>query len=386
MCPGNLLAFGMVATVIALGLVSLFSYLASEKKFRETLTLVMSDPELHWNEKEHTFQFRGLNFFYRKYSGSRSSPPSFSISVIGQGTGGGFEISPEGCVERFFKNAGITREVQTPEEEFNRRFYIASDTPQFASDYFVSPEKREAVTRLFDGKASTVTHGGQRVTVTWKGSSAHADGVTAMRSTAEALAVLAKDIPPCPDAASPAKTESGVSSNRVWVIGLAAGSLAAGLVSVIWTSASYPVFDVWKFFLFTLKFSLPALVIFLYFAVTALAGNSRSHKDVLLTGFLALAGFLMLGCGLAGLYNGMKDTSPPAGHTALILDKRIYRSKNSRTYKLIVQSWRPGNAIEDLPTNRRTYQRVVPGKHEVVVYTKPGKLGFEWFVSYRLLP
>jgi hypothetical protein len=380
-----MLAFGMMAVVIAVALVSLFSYVASEKKFRETLTLVMSDPELRWNEKEHRFQYKDLDFFYRKFSGSRNRPPYFSVSVVCQGTGGGFGISKEGGVERFFKGVGVTREVQTPEEEFNRRFFIASDTPQFAQDYFVSAEKREAMRQLFDGKASTVTYGDQRVTVTWKGSSAHTDGIAAIKSTAGALAVLAKDIPACPDPASSAGTESGVSSNRVWMTGLAAGSLVAGLVSVVWTSAGYPVYDAWQLFLFSLKFSLPALAVFLYFAVLTLAGTSRSHKDILRTGFLALAGFLMLGCGLTGLYNGMKDTSPPAGHTVSILDKRIYKSKNSRTYKLIVQSWRPGNAIEDLPTNRGTFQRVVPGKHKVVVYTRPGKLGFEWFVTYRLL-
>ena len=385
MCPGNLMAFAMFAFMIALGIVSLFSWLSAEQKFRGMLALALNDPELQWNEKEHRFQYRGLDFFYEKHPGSRNSPPSFSVSVVCRGTGGGFEVSPEGAVERFFKNAGIDREVQTPEEEFNRRFYIASDTPQFAQDYFLSAEKREAVTRLFDGKASTVTHKGRHVTVTWKGSSAHADGVTAMKSTAGALAALAKDIPACPDAASSAGTEGQSSSSRTLMIGLAAGSLAAGLISVIWTSTGYPVYDAWKLFLFSLKFSLPALVIFLYFAVTSLAGNSRSHKDILTAGFLAFAGFLMLGAGITGLYNGMKDASPPAGHEAIVLDKRTYKSKNSRTYKLIVQSWRPGNAIEDLPTNRGTFQRVVPGKRKVVVYTRPGKLGFEWFVSYRLL-
>jgi hypothetical protein len=387
MCLSSLMVFGMVIVGIALVLVSLSFSRASEKKFQETLTIVLNDPEFQWKEKERTIRYQGLNFCYEKYSGSRNSPPSFSVSVECRGTGGEFGISGEGGFERFFKNVGLTREIQTQEEAFNSRFYIASDTPQFVHDYFVSAEKREAVTRLFDQKASTVTHDNHRLTVIWKGNSSHADGVAGMRSAIEALAVLAKDIPLCHDVVSPAGPDGGgYSFKRVLMSSLATASAVAGFVSVIWASASYPVFDVWKLFLFALKFSLPALAVFLYFAVTTLAGNSRSHRDILLAGFLALAGFLMLGCGISGLYNGMQDASAPAGHTTLIVDKRIHRSKNSRTYKLTVQSWRPGNAYEYLSTSRSVYQNVVPGKQKAVVYTRPGKLGFEWFVSYRLLP
>ncbi|MFH0984843.1 MAG: hypothetical protein V1882_04840 [Candidatus Omnitrophota bacterium] len=455
MCPYNWLSLVVIVVVIASAIAAIFSRRASDRHFREMLASALNDPELRWEEKKPSFQYRDLNFSYKKYDGSRNSPPSFSVSVECRGTGGEFEISGEGGAERLFKNVGVVREVQTPEEEFNRRFYIASDTPQFAQSYFLFPEKREAVRRLFDTKASTVTHKGQGLTVTWKGSSSHADGVAAIKSASEALAVLAQEIPSCPDAASlggiaegdalnrvrmlslvsrsftadlisaiwSSWTSKGSSShadrvaalkktaeamavlakdmppppeaslgrtggrfafNRVLMTGLAVGSLFAGLISTIWTTSNYPVFDAGKLFLFSLRFSLPALAIFLYFAVTTLAGNSRSHRDILTAGSFALAGFLLLGSALTGLYNGMNDTSAPVGHTMVIVDKRSHRSKHSRTYKMTVQSWRPGRAWQDLRTNRETYEKIVPRKQKAVIYTKPGKLGFEWLVTYRL--
>jgi hypothetical protein len=388
MDPRDFLAWVMGGSLLVVGLVAAFASRKSEKKFWEIMTAALSDPELRWKENEPAFRYRDLDFFLRQYDGSRNKPPSFSVTVECRETGGEFEISQEDGVERLFKSAGVTREVQTPEEEFNRRFFIASDTPQFAQDYFSSAEKREAVKKIFDRKASTVTHRGQRLTVTWKGNFAHEEGAAGMKSAVEALAVLVKEIPLCHDDVSPALTSDGGGSSfsRVLVGGLAAVSAAAGLMTWSWTSASYPVYDTGKLFLFSLRFSLPVLAVFLYVAFKTLAGNSRSHRDILWTGFLALAGFLLLGCGLAGLYNGGKDASSPAGHTALIVDKQIYTPKDSSTYWLTVRSWRPGNASEEIKTDRSTYKRAVRGESQAMVYTKPGKLGFEWFVSHRMLP
>lgn len=382
MIPMNVIIFG--ASMIAFALVLRFFIRASEAKFKQRLASTLNDPEIRWEKKGTAFQYRDLHFSYRKYDGGRhKSSASFSVSVECPGTGGEFEIRGEGGIERHCKDVGVIREVQTPEEEFNRRFYIASDTPGFAQSYFLSSEKREAVKRLFDAKASTVSHKGQRLTVTWSGSASHEEGVIALKSTIEALAILAKEMPLCSDAVS-LGVLGGCAFIRALMTGLAVGSLAAGLVSVIWASKAYPVFDAWELFFFTLRFSLPALAIFLYFTVTTLIGTSRAHRDILLIGVLSLAGFLMLGCGLTGLYNGMKDPSAPESHAVLIIDKQYHRSKKSTTYELIVQSWRPGRARETITTSSSVYNKAVPGRQKAVIYTQPGKLGFEWLVHYHL--
>jgi len=378
---GGFVVFGTILAAAAIA----YSR-ASEKKFRETLAGGLGGLEVRWDEKRNAFQWQNRRYRYERQQGSRNSPPSFSVFLECGATGGDFEVTGESGFDRFFKQIGVTREVQTGDEAFDQRFYIASDAPLFARECFNLPERREAARRLFEKNAAKIAHRGNVLSVLWKGRSSHTEGASNLKETVEILAVLAQDLPQNREVLSPAGTGEGVcSSYRAWVIGLAAGSLATGLISVIWASSSYPVFDAGELFLFTLKFSLPALAVFLYFAVTTLAGNSRSHRDILLAGFLALAGSLLLGCGIAGLYNGMNDISAPEGHTTMIVDKHIHRSKNSKTYKLIVRSWRQGHTIEDLTTNSRNYSKVVPGKDRAVVYTKPGKLGFEWLVSYRLV-
>jgi hypothetical protein len=168
------------------------------------------------------------------------------------------------------------------------------------------------------------------------------------------------------------------------VFAVAAGSAVLGAVTTIAANVSYPLFAPWALFVATLKFSVPALAIFLFYAARAVSGHSRSHRDLLLAGVLALSGFILSGYGVAGLYNGMSDFALPEAHRALVLDKQTLRSKNSTSYHLYAQSWKAGRGVEDLTTESAVYQRVVPGKDRAVVYTKPGKLGFEWRVSFKV--
>jgi hypothetical protein len=357
-------------------------YRKSQKDFKESLASALSG--LNWDETKNTFQCRGLNYRFEKHEGSKNSPPSFCLFLDCAWTGGEFDLWQESAWERFFKRIGMTREIQTGDGVFDGRCYIASGTPEFARDSFASPERREAARRLFDMKAESVTHGKQFMSVKWTGSLAHAQGAGRLKEAAEALAVLAKDLPLCRPAAASSETGADGTSRRFWVIGLAAASLAFGIVALIAANAMYPPFDPFRFFLFSLRFSVPASAIFLYYAARALAGNSRSHRDFMIAFFLALSGLILSGYGAAGLYNGGSDASAPAGHTVMIMDKRIQRSKNSKAYKLVARSWRPGHFTEELRTNSSTYQRVIPRKQEALVYTKPGRLGFEWLVSYRL--
>lgn len=377
----------LVAVSTGIGLVAVYFYRRSEKNFSETLAGVLGVSELQWDPQQSTFQYRGLSFRYERYQGSKNSPPSFSVGVICQGTGGEFELYPEGGFHRFFKNLGLSREVQTGDDAFDSRFYIASDKPGFAAECFRSAEKREAARRIFDLKASSITHSKNRMIVKWSGHGSHKDGVAALREAMEVLATLAKDLPPFQDV--PYDTATGARSPlaaRLWVFAGAIAVLAAGIGGVVYASASYEVFDVWGLFVFSLRFSLPLLGVFLYFAVTSLAGQSRSYRDISIAALIAVIGFLLSGASFTALYNGMADRAPVTSRTLLITDKKITRSDDSTSYDLIVPSWRQGHAYEYMETNCVLYRKVVPGKDYATVLTKPGRLGFEWKVGMRVVP
>lgn len=381
-----LITFGVFGIFIVVIAVMIIQGRAFEKKEKETLAQILSDPSLQWDPKKRTFQWQGRNYRYEKHPGSKNSPPSFSVVVECAGTGGEFEVAREGASERFFKNIGLTHEVQTGEEAFDRQFYIASNAPQFTREYFASSEKREAARRFFDMAAEKILHQGKTLCVTWSGSSSHQNGIMRLKETMEGLAVLAKDFPAHHEEAGSSETGAGVpSSSRVPVIALAVISLAVGVFSVIGTDAFYPPLDPWALFAWTLKFSIPALAAFLFYGLKTLAGHSRSHRDFLLVGALALGGFLLSGYGLVGLYNGKADTTASTQRVALIVRKEIHTHKRSKSYHFYIQSWKPGRRTEELKTGWAVYKNVASGKNQVLVYTKPGKLGFEWRVGWKLL-
>jgi hypothetical protein len=378
---------GVVVLSAAIGLVAVQFSRRAETKFKETLTSVLGAPDFQWDSQQNTFRHQGLSFRYERYQGSKNSPPSFSVGVICQATGGEFELYPEGGLHRFFKNLSLSREVQTGDDAFDSRVYIASDKPGFAAECFRSAEKREAARRLFDLKASSITHSGGRLIVKWNGHNSHNDGVAALRDAMAVLAILAKDLPLCQDV--PQETGTGIRSPfaiRLCVYIAAAAVLGAGILSVIYVSTNYEVFDVWGLFVFSLKFSLPALGVFLYFSVASLAGQSRSYRDISVAVFLVFIGFPLFGAGFTALYNGMADRAPVTSRMLLITDKQINKSGDSPSYGLLVPSWRRGHGYEYLETNCVLYRKVVPGKDHAVVLTKPGRLGFEWKLGMRVIP
>ncbi len=371
--------FSMIFAVVAM----IVSSRNSEAKFRESLVAALG-PGVDWDEKRQTFRQVGMNFRYQKYQGSRNSPPSFSLFLECPVTGGEFEIATESAVDRFFKNIGITLEVQTGDEVFDGRCFIASNTPEFAKECFASAERRETVKRLWDIKVRKIVYRGQSLALIWQGQTSHADGVSNLKESLDLMAVLIRDLPQYHEIVSLAGSGPAGPAERNLVMGIAGASSALGVLSLIWTNLQYPLFDPAGLFLFSLKFSVPALAVFIVLAVRTLSGRSRSHRDLLLACGLALAGFLFTGYGVVALYNGMADLSAPASHIALIQNKEMHRSKNSRSYHLYVRSWKSGRALEDLNTGSGIFNWVIPGKHEAVVRTRAGKLGFEWLVSYQV--
>jgi hypothetical protein len=89
--------------------------------------------------------------------------------------------------------------------------------------------------------------------------------------------------------------------------------------------------------------------------------------------------------GIETFLNGWLDSSPPTPHTVAVLDKYISTSNKTTEYFLVLDSWRPGRQTEKLEVSSWAYQRVVLNETEVTIETKPGHLGFEWRVSYRVL-
>jgi hypothetical protein len=80
--------------------------------------------------------------------------------------------------------------------------------------------------------------------------------------------------------------------------------------------------------------------------------------------------------------NGAWDHAAPSIHRAMVIEKP---PPDEYTRSVEVPSWRSGHDKEAIRVSRRIHDRTIAGKSLLEVVTKPGRLGFEWVVSKRII-
>ena len=90
-------------------------------------------------------------------------------------------------------------------------------------------------------------------------------------------------------------------------------------------------------------------------------------------------------------WNRELDSGSAQSRIVEVLDKKHYeyyvgnRYNKRSEYNVVVKSWRKDRESEWIVILPREYDKIVPGESKVKVDTKPGYLGFEWVVSYKIL-
>ena len=328
----------------------------------------------------------GIAYHFRWHPGSGNTP-SYLRVFVDCSSPGRFRVVREGTLERFFLKLGIASPIRTGDTAFDQEFYILSNETDFASGYFHDPQKRQAVMEMFRMGFTEVKHDGKVMEARWS-PFAMSDDVDPQVITAPLpqLSFLAKiegtPFPYQPLALAP----QGISwkSQRAMAFAVPILLLVTGFVALIWGQVNFEPLDGGSLFLESLKFSVPALIVFSWIALRLLRGRSGSHRELLAVLGLSLVAFPLCGFGGGVAANGWLDTSQPMVHQAMVLKKVVTRNKNSTDYHLQLRSWRSPTDTEKLTVSKRVHDRVTPGKTVITVLTKKGYLGYEWWVSYGI--
>jgi hypothetical protein len=334
--------------------------------------------------KTYTGELGGQPYECVYHAGSRNRPASFRVRIACPSPGD-FTVGPESSFDRLFKKLGIAVEVQTGDPDFDRRFYINTNTVGFCRTYFAKGDVREAMRRIADLSYATVSLDGstlEAVCSPFAAGKARPDGF--VDEAVRALGALAADIPQAwyePRALGMPRWKL----TRAGIFVVAGLSAAGGFGLFLWGTMAYPPLDQLAAGLFSLRYSVAALVLFAIFAVLLLRGRSSSHKELLASVSIALLGFPLSGAGGLMVLNGYRDDSPPVPHQAQVVDKHYTRSRNSTNYYVHLPSWRAGHSREQIKVSSRVYQRVRPGRSVMQVTTRAGRYGFEWVDGYRLV-
>jgi hypothetical protein len=317
------------------------------------------------------------------HPGGKNQPSSLSL-ITSVSSPGSFTLAREGSADRFFEGLGLEGKIKSNDPAFDERVHVVSDDDAFASAYFSSPKKREAVMKLLDSGWARIELGEEGLKVV-RIPFQPKEGLTVdfIRDSLPPIAALAEELPQ----GLPFVAPSGLSQKQFQQLFFAAVGV---MVVLIFCSSMTGIIgaplDSGAFFLESIRFGVLGAGAFMLVVAAALKGKSWFVTGIVQSAFVAVMIFPLGGWAIANWANSHNDTGPATTRWAVVLDKHEYHGRNSSGYYLHVQSWRPGRSIESLKVDWRTYSKVVPKTWAVTITTKPGYLHHEWVVDYKLAP
>ncbi len=161
---------------------------------------------------------------------------------------------------------------------------------------------------------------------------------------------------------------------------------AAGIIGPIifvFLIQRYAILDVARVSKTSLWVSIPLFILGSISVIPRLQGIAKTGRSLAIVFLLILS--QTFSYGLISAINGWQDNSEPSLHTVKILNKRTVSGRKRITrYYAVVESWRAQGHNLSIQIKSREYQNLNPGTDQLTVITKPGRLGFEWLVSYGM--
>ena len=293
-------------------------------------------------------------------------------------------ISREGWSHRVAKQYGISREAQIGDPVFDKKYYIDTYAPVFATTFLSDPYKRDAIDEImklgFDSVELTES------SIKAIKSPASFENAEAKDSLATLVAPhvlrLSENIPMASQAEILAKQAALVRIVPIYAVPVILSII--GPIPIFFSMESYrPVSDM-PLLTEALKYSAAALALYIWIAYFILRGTSSAGRHLLGVFFISLLGFMMTGWGAVMYSNGALDQNPHISRKAVVIHKYENHSSKSNAYYIQLKSWRPDLEMVELRIGESLFNNVKPNETFIIVVTGPGWLGHEWIVSYAV--
>lgn len=310
--------------------------------------------------------------------GKHARPSSLKVSVPVE-VDGEFEIVPETGFDRFAKRWGLAEEIQTFDEEFDRKYFVRSDTVEFTEIYLENPDNRGILANLHQLGFGSVVMLNRQIHATWVGFDPLKNDTPDLAEEVGArLILLARKLPP--DLPDP--DLRAASRRRQWQTCLWLGLI--GFALTILSLIAYPPLNGGGLFLRAMPVFFLGFPICVLLAGLLLRGTSRSHYAWRGWVIGAVIMFPVGSLGSIALLNGMFDRSPAIEHDAQIVRKYTTRSKNKTHYHVECASWNEPGETENFQVSFSEYGKIVEGRSQIQVTTHQGWLGMEWVKGKQL--
>jgi len=317
------------------------------------------------------------------FPGSKNAPSYFKI-IFEHPFPEKMRIRREGALDRFAKKIGLAAEAQTGDPMLDKECYIDAPSPEFAAAYFQRGghtwitkdifSLNELVTEIAFSEESL------QITLSPCNLDPKIINESLVKSALPLLFGLAQDTPT--ELPVTAKSSTSLPPRLIPLFGIPMMVFAsAGMAMLIFGLTRYKPFG-YAIYFQSLKYSLPALALFLLFAFRLIKGRSSSGKWFLALAIFVPMGLITVGIGAHVFTNGYLDDAAATTRVLEVTDKFIKTSDKSTSYYITVPSWREGSVAEKMSIGNDLYDQINEGDR-VEIATKPGKWGYEWFVHCK---
>lgn len=141
---------------------------------------------------------------------------------------------------------------------------------------------------------------------------------------------------------------------------------------------------------FSLKYSLPPLLIYLLWVIGLLRNKIIDIKEFIIVIFISVIIFPASGFVVIRICNETLDRTSSVSYQVRVIEK-IYtgyflpKAPTQKVYMAVIPSWHQKEKQIRLIVHSEEFEKIIPGKTEIVIFSKKGYFGFEWIKSYKIL-
>lgn len=300
---------------------------------------------------------------------------------------GQFEVAKEEDSHRFWKQVGLTVEIQTGEADFDRDFYLESDSVPGTQAAFSLPGVRSALRAVFaTGCQRVKLEAGQLCAIRKPYEPARDANDLWVGRVAGPLAALATALPmPVDEPRRLGLPAWELRRRLLWGLAFGCFWLSGGPLLAIIMMRAYPVVEGTRFLLSAAGAAGLLLVSFIGLAFWLVRGRSSSHRDFVPCLVLAGLGLPGMTIGLAHGLNAWLNTAPATTQTLrVVATSSEPKLKRGYHYFMHVEPWRPGPSTTRFLVSENFQAQLRPGVSRVVLLTQPGALGFQQLLRVEM--
>jgi len=325
----------------------------------------------------------GSPFTLAYHPGGKNVPARFVVNLT-QPFIGTVRVVREDQAHRLAKHLGLNREHQTHDPDFDAEFYLEAPNPRLVAYLFDIPRRRQDVRTIFaaSAKMSALTVDPNGVACILQPFDINDESVN-VAMVATLLEAMKSFGAPLPYNAELGSYVPEVSRFLGWSKALVTGSIvsvALGVTALVWGALAYPPMDR-GIYLAPLPLAGLLLAAGWYALFTVLKGASTSSKTFTLTAVLLAVGVITLTLGGTVLYNGVMDRKPASRHIVPVTDMKVSYGDNEAYRLYFPHPFRQGKT-DHIQVNQSLFDRIRVGD-KLVLYTRPGALGYPWLQGYH---